>query len=89
MPIKKELHLPVVVNTGGYDTPEQLGFFEGLADIYLPDFKFGTPEEGAEFAHAPDYERVAEAALWKCTGRWEIRSSTGEGCFKKECLYGI
>lgn len=63
LPIKKELHLPVVVNTGGYDTPEQLGFFEGLADIYLPDFKFGTPEEGAEFAHAPDYERVAEAAL--------------------------
>ena len=52
-----------MVNTGGYDTPEQLGFFEGLADIYLPDFKFGTPEEGAEFAHAPDYERVAEAAL--------------------------
>ena len=30
LPIKKELHLPVVVNTGGYDTPEQLGFFEGL-----------------------------------------------------------
>lgn len=63
LPIKKDLSLPIVVNTGGYDTPEQLRFFDGLADIYLPDFKFGTPEEGVEFAHVSDYTSVAEIAL--------------------------
>ncbi len=63
MPIKKTLALPIIVNTGGYDSPKQLSFFDGLADIYLPDFKFYTEETGKEFANAPDYPKIAEAAL--------------------------
>ena len=37
---KPRLHIPVVFNTGGYELPETLALFEGLVDIYLPDFKY-------------------------------------------------
>lgn len=63
LPIKKELALPIVVNTGGYDSAMQLDFFKGLADIWLPDFKFFGREESAAFASAPDYAEVCIAAL--------------------------
>ena len=63
LPIKKELALPIVVNTGGYDSLKQLSCFEGLADIYLPDFKFSSPDLAALASHAPDYPQVCEEAL--------------------------
>ena len=62
LPIKKDIALPIVVNTGGYDSPEQIALFEGLADIYLPDFKYLSTQT-ASFSRAPDYPAVAEKAL--------------------------
>ena len=62
-PVKQALGLPIVVNTGGYDSMEQLSFFDGLADIYLPDFKYGSAADAAAFSHASDYPQVAERAL--------------------------
>jgi putative pyruvate formate lyase activating enzyme len=37
------LGLPIVYNTGGYDSPEALAVMEGLVDIYLPDAKLAPP----------------------------------------------
>ena len=65
LPVKKELGIPLVVNTGGYDSPEQLAFFDGLADIYLPDCKYFSPELAAEYSAAPDYPEVCYAALFE------------------------
>jgi putative pyruvate formate lyase activating enzyme len=36
------LHLPIVYNTGGYDSLNALALMEGLVDIYLPDAKIGS-----------------------------------------------
>ena len=36
--------IPLVYNTGGYDTPETLALFDDLVDIYMPDFKFWNPD---------------------------------------------
>ncbi len=63
LPIKKELGLPVIVNTGAYDSPEQLGFFDGLADIYLPDYKFSGSANGSFYAKAENYEEICTTAL--------------------------
>ncbi len=63
LPIKEQLNIPIVVNTGGYDSPRQLSFFEGLADIYLPDFKFLWAQSAKDYAHAPDYPQVCLAAI--------------------------
>ncbi len=60
--VKDRLTLPVVWNSGGYESRESLSLLRGLVDIYLPDFKYACPEISAKYSCAPDYaDRAAEA----------------------------
>ena len=61
--VKKSLHIPVVYNTSGYERVEMLKGFEGLVDVYLPDFKYSSAELAKKYSHAEDYPAVAEAAI--------------------------
>lgn len=38
--VKGELRIPVVWNTGGYETAEGLRELEGYVNVYLPDYKY-------------------------------------------------
>ena len=53
----------VVYNTSGYEKVETLRMFEGLVDIYLPDFKYLSAELAGTYSHAADYPQVAKLAL--------------------------
>ena len=56
------LKIPLVYNTGGYDSVETLKLLEGIIDIYLPDVKFMDEEIARQYCQAEDYpERVREA----------------------------
>ena len=57
------LRLPVVYNTGGYETVDTIRMLEGYVDIYLPDLKFRDRERCRRYAHAPDYFEKASAAI--------------------------
>lgn len=57
------LRLPIVFNTGGYDAVETLQLLDGIVDIYMPDFKFWDATVADMTCQAPDYPRVARAAL--------------------------
>ena len=57
------LHLPIVYNTGSYESPEALRHLEGLVDIYLPDLKYFSPDLSTAYSHAPDYFETACAAI--------------------------
>lgn len=61
--VKPRLSIPVVYNTSGYERVETLRGFEGLVDIYLPDFKYASRELAAKYSAAPDYPDVALSAL--------------------------
>lgn len=61
--IKPDLHIPVVWNSSGYESPETLSMLDGLVDIYLPDFKYVSSKLSASYSGAPDYAEVASAAL--------------------------
>ena len=61
--VKPRLSVPVVWNSGGYETVESLRLLDGLVDVYLPDFKYLAPTLASICAHAPDYAEVASAAL--------------------------
>jgi putative pyruvate formate lyase activating enzyme len=61
--IERGLRLPVVYNTGGYDTVETLRLMEGLVDIYMPDFKFWSAETAGRLAAASDYPGRAREAI--------------------------
>ena len=55
--------LPIVWNTGGYETLETLKLLEGAVDIYLPDLKHVSPRLSKLCAGAPDYFEVASKAI--------------------------
>ena len=57
------LNLPVVWNTGGYETAENIGRLAGAVDIYLPDLKYDREESGRLYSAAPDYPATARAAV--------------------------
>ncbi|MGB9903458.1 MAG: radical SAM protein [Desulfotomaculales bacterium] len=57
------LAVPLVYNTGGYDSLATLALLEGIVDIYMPDIKFGDDEQGAKYSRAPRYFTVARAAV--------------------------
>jgi len=52
-----------IYNTNGYDKPKVIDSFDGLIDVYLPDYKYVTPEIAEEFSDASDYPSVAIKAL--------------------------
>ena len=57
------LHLPIVYNTGSYESMDALRHLEGLVDIYLPDLKYLSAELSTAYSHAPDYFEIACAAI--------------------------
>jgi putative pyruvate formate lyase activating enzyme len=57
------LSLPLVYNTGGYDSLEALALLDGVVDIYMPDVKYGDDEAAHKYSHVRDYVRVNRAAL--------------------------
>ncbi len=61
--VKDRLAIPVVWNSGGYESVDSLKMLRGLVDVYLPDFKYYSPELAAKYSHAADYRERAEEAL--------------------------
>ena len=57
------LHLPIVCNTGGYETVENVEAWRGYIDIWLADLKYVSPALSAELSAAPDYFAQAKPAL--------------------------
>jgi putative pyruvate formate lyase activating enzyme len=55
--------LPIVYNTGGYDSLETLALLDGVVDLYMPDVKFFDPAAAGRFAGAPDYPETVRAAV--------------------------
>jgi len=52
-----------VYNTNSYDKLETIRSLSGLIDVYLPDYKYVTPEVASEYSDAPDYPAVALRAI--------------------------
>lgn len=57
------LTLPVVYNTSSYVKVETLKMLEGLADVYLPDFKFYEASSAYRYTKRKNYPDVAKAAI--------------------------
>ena len=56
------LKLPIIYNTNGYDSVEMLKLYDGVVDIYLPDFKYGNSEYAKTYSLVDNYfEKTKEA----------------------------
>jgi putative pyruvate formate lyase activating enzyme len=60
---REGLHLPLVYNTGGYDSLETLQLLDGIVDIYLPDMKYADQAIAQKYSGIPDYPSFNQAAV--------------------------
>lgn len=61
--IPQGLCVPLVYNTGGYDSTATLRLLDGVVDIYMPDMKYGKNLVAEELSGAANYPRVNRAAV--------------------------
>ncbi len=57
------LRLPMVYNTGGYDSPESLALLDGVVDIYMPDMKYSDRVVARDLSKIGNYLEVNRAAV--------------------------
>ncbi len=57
------LSVPAVYNCSGYETPSSLSLLDGIADIYLTDFKYADSSLSGKYSSAPDYPENAFRAV--------------------------
>ncbi len=57
------LRLPLVYNTGGYDSPAALALLDGVIDIYMPDIKYADERIAKKYSKVPNYPAVNQAAV--------------------------
>jgi putative pyruvate formate lyase activating enzyme len=72
------LTLPFVCNCSGYESAESLKRLEGIADIYLTDFKYMDPAAAKKYSAAEDYPERAKEALR------EMMRQQGEAVFAED-----
>ena len=63
--LEEPLSVPVVYNTGGYESAASIDALAGKVDIYLPDLKYADAKLAKMLSCAPDYFTVATAAIQK------------------------
>ncbi len=61
--IDKGLKVPLVYNCGGYESVDTLKILDGIIDIYMPDFKYSSPDAAMKYSKAKDYPVVAKTAI--------------------------
>jgi putative pyruvate formate lyase activating enzyme len=57
------LRLPLVYNTGGYDSLAALELLDGVIDIYMPDMKYASPQTARKYSKAQDYPTFNQTAV--------------------------
>jgi putative pyruvate formate lyase activating enzyme len=57
------LRIPIVYNTGGYDSITALKLLEGVIDIYMPDMKYANPRTALYYSKIRNYPQINQAAV--------------------------
>jgi len=57
------LRLPLVWNTGGYDSLKALELLDGVVDVYMPDIKYADEETARRYSKIERYPAVNQAAV--------------------------
>ena len=58
-------NIPIVYNSSGYDSVEQLEMLKDYIDVYLVDFKYWDQKLSDRLSKAPNYRDVATKAILK------------------------
>ncbi|MEN8097547.1 MAG: radical SAM protein [Chloroflexota bacterium] len=61
--IESGLRLPIVYNTGGYDSLVTLQLLDGIVDIYMPDMKYSDAKVGKDLSGIAEYPTINQQAV--------------------------
>jgi len=84
--VESGLRLPLVYNSGGYDSVETLRMLDGVIDIYMPDMKYDDAETARKLSDIENYPEINRAAIKEMhrqTGNLEVN---GEGVAQRGLL---
>jgi putative pyruvate formate lyase activating enzyme len=74
--VPKGLRIPLVYNSGGYDSAEILRLLAGVFDIYMPDFKYADDKTGESLSGVSGYATAAREAIGEMF--WQVGDLTIE-----------
>jgi putative pyruvate formate lyase activating enzyme len=57
------MRLPLVYNTGGYDSLAMLKILDGIIDIYMPDMKYANANVALKYSKIRNYPRVNQTGV--------------------------
>jgi putative pyruvate formate lyase activating enzyme len=57
------LRLPLVWNTGGYDSASTLALLDNVVDIYMPDIKYADEQVARQYSGIKNYPEINQAAI--------------------------
>ena len=80
---KNGLAVPIVYNTGSYESVDTIKSLEGLVDIYLPDLKYVSSELSKKYSKVPDYFEVARKAIGEMVRQTGTPEFDDDGIMKK------
>ena len=75
------LKLPILYNSGGYESVETVKMLNGYVDIWMPDMKYMSSELSGKYSNAPDYFEKASAAIEEMVSQSAL-SFDGRGMMK-------
>lgn len=78
--LSEKLPVPVVYNTGGYESVNSLQMLKNKIDIYLPDLKYSDDAAAWKYSHCRDYFATATAAIkemFRQRGKYVIDENSG------------
>lgn len=61
--VKRELALPIVINCSGYESREMLSLLDGIADVYLVDYKYADDTLAERLSGVSNYVKTVRDAL--------------------------
>ncbi|MBL7156999.1 MAG: radical SAM protein [Candidatus Omnitrophica bacterium] len=80
------LDIPIVYNTGGYDTPELIKLLDGSIDIYMPDIRYRDSDMANKYSGAPGYAENSKSIIKEMYGQVGPLKVNGEGIAQKGML---
>lgn len=80
---KPQLKIPIVWNSSGYETVQNLKKLDGLVDIYLPDFKYSDDDLAWQYSHAKGYRKIAFDAISEMRRQQPADLFDGDGMMQK------
>jgi len=84
--VAQGLRIPLVYNSSGYDSLEELRLLDGVVDIYMPDSRYGSNEPAAQYSGVKNYVTVNRSALREMHRQVGDLILNGEGVARRGLL---